>query len=252
MNGFAPRARLLGALLALALLHVADSRPAFAERPVRRPIFGPSKATPPKPDAAKGVAPAAPEPAPAPAPGTGSFHTRRRSAGAKQRPSAADPQDATVDGEAPPPPAAVVQTLEDGDAKFYVVDHGATWSMHAENVTAESIFRAWHEVGGPEVNSKVKLDYPFTLSLHRVDIERIVERILDGYGHTLHFDADGRLDSVRVYSPEPARSFKTPRLVESLATWREIETSVATLPAADPSVDPVAAPAPVAATAPAP
>jgi len=239
MKVLEPRVSLVGALLALLTLLLMLPPQALAERPVRRTtIFGGAK--PPR-DLKSGPPPVATEPAPPDDKG-GSFRTRRRSA--KPPGGVADQQGQTTDGEAPLPSAPVVQTLEDGDAKFYVVDHGATWSIHAENVTVEAIFRAWHEVGGPEVNSKVKLDYPFTLSLHRVEMERVVERMLDGYGHTLHFDANGRLDSVRVYSPEPARVFKTPRLVESLATWREVETSVATLPVADSLPVPASAPAP--------
>lgn len=157
-------------------------------------------------------------------------------AGATGRATAALAQE---EGAAPAAPVAdtslssgdvVVQSLGGGDAKIQLVDHGDTWSMHAENVMAQDIFRLWHEAGGPEVVMKTPLDYPFTLSVHRQDTERIVERILEGWGRTLHYDAKGRLVLVRSYSPKPARIFKTPRLVESLGTWRQEETSKAPRP----------------------
>lgn len=128
------------------------------------------------------------------------------------------------------PQAPVVQSFGEGSQTLYLVDHGDTWSMHAEELPAEAIFKGWQEAGGPEIVSKVVLDFPFTLSMHRVTTERIVGRILEGYGYTLHYDARGRLERVRVYSPQPARMFKTPRLVESLGSWRQVETPA---PAAD-------------------
>jgi hypothetical protein len=128
------------------------------------------------------------------------------------------------------PPEVEVLTLGNGDQKVQLVDHGDCWSMHAENVMAMNIFAAWREVGGPEVIMKSPLDYPYTLSVHRVPTERLVARILEGYGHTLHYGPDGRLAQVRVYSPEPARLYKTPRLVESLGTWRQVETAKPTHP----------------------
>lgn len=121
------------------------------------------------------------------------------------------------------PPPVEVQTLGNGDQKIHLVDHGDSWSLHAESVMAMNIFEAWHEAGGPELVMKTPLDYPYTLSVHRQSTERIVERILEGYGHTLHYGPDGRLVLVRAYSPKPARLFKTPRLVESLGTWRQVE-----------------------------
>lgn len=124
----------------------------------------------------------------------------------------------------------VVQSLGSGDAKIQLVDHGDSWSMHVENVLAQDIFHLWHEAGGPEVVMKTPLDFPFTFSVHRMSTERIVERILEGWGRTLHFDAKGRLELVRIYSPRPARLFKTPRLVESLGTWRQVEAAKATHP----------------------
>lgn len=124
----------------------------------------------------------------------------------------------------------VVETLGGGDAKIHLVDHGDCWSMHAENVLAQDIFRLWHEAGGPAVEMKTPLDFPFTMSVHRMSTERIVDRILEGWGRTLHFDAKGRLELVRTYSPKPARLFKTPRLVESLGTWRQVETAKPTHP----------------------
>jgi hypothetical protein len=120
-----------------------------------------------------------------------------------------------------------IQTIGADDTKIELVDHGDTWSMHAENVNAIAILRGWHEAGGPDVATKFDLDYPFTLSVHHLTPELIVERILDGRGYTLHYSPGGRLVLVRVYSPRPMTGYKTPRLVESLAAWRETETPAA-------------------------
>jgi hypothetical protein len=121
--------------------------------------------------------------------------------------------------------AAVVQTVGEGDRRIYVVRHGDTWSMHAENVTAENILLSWQEAGGPKVEMKSALDYLFTLSVHRLPTERIVARILEGYGYTLHYDAAGKLVMVRIYSPKPSRYPASQRLVESLGTWMQVETA---------------------------
>ena len=121
-------------------------------------------------------------------------------------------------------PAPEIHTLGAEDQRVFVVDHGGTWSMHAESVVAGSLFVSWHEAGGPDVLAKVVLDYPYTLSLHRVTAERILERMLEGWSYTLHYDAGGHLERVRVYSAEPQRIFKTPRLTESLADWKKQET----------------------------
>lgn len=128
------------------------------------------------------------------------------------------------------PAAPAVQILGSGDQRIQVVDHDGSWSMHAENVMAETIFELWHEVGGPVVERKTPLDFPFTLSVHLETTERIVARILDGYGYTLHFNEQGLLELVRSYSPKPGRIFKTPRLVQSQGTWRQVESGKATLP----------------------
>jgi len=136
---------------------------------------------------------------------------------------------------------APIRTLGPDDQRLYVVDHGDTWSMHAESVVASVLFQSWHEAGGPEVLSKAALDYPFTLSLHRVKTERIIERILEGWSYTLHYDGSGRLELIRVYSPEPSRNFKTPRLVESLAAWKQLE--VPPPPASPPQPEANVAPA---------
>lgn len=134
--------------------------------------------------------------------------------------------------------APVVQTLGDGDQKLYVVNHDGTWSMHVENLITGDLVRLWREVGGPHVVAKTVLDRPYTLSVHKLPPERIFERLLDGFDYTLHYDAAGRLERVRVYSLDPssASTFKTPRLVESLGSWRELET------AASPASTPPAAP----------
>jgi len=141
---------------------------------------------------------------------------------------------------ADPATAAKVQTLGDGDQKLFLVDHHGTWSMHAENVTTEQIFRLWSENGGPQITTKSLLDRPYTLSVHRLEPERIVERVLEGYSYTLHYDADARLERVRVYSLSPTAMFKTPRLVETLGKWKEVETAA---PAAAPEPVPVEVPA---------
>ncbi len=135
----------------------------------------------------------------------------------QEAPEAAAPVDAAK------PSGPPVQTLGPDDQRLYLVDHGGTWSMHAESVVAGSLLHSWHEAGGPLVTSKVILDYPFTLSVHRTSGERILEHILEGWSYTLHYDAKGRLEAVRVYSPEPQRMFKTPRLTESFSAWRLIE-----------------------------
>jgi hypothetical protein len=121
-----------------------------------------------------------------------------------------------------------VQALGEGTERLHLVRHdGGLWSMHAESLVTDTLFRLWREAGGPEVIAKVIVDRPNTLSLHRVRTERLLERLLDGYGYTLHYDADGRLAQVRVYSPEPASPYKNPRLTESLGTWRDVETAAA-------------------------
>ena len=146
-------------------------------------------------------------------------------------------QDAAVD-------QPVVQTLGDGDQKLYVVNHDGTWSMHVESLITEELVRLWQEVGGPQVVAKTPLERPYTLSVHKLPAERIFERLLDGFDYTLHYDARGRLERVRVYSLDPssASTFKTPRLVEGLGGWREVETAGAS-PAVSPAGTATASPA---------
>jgi hypothetical protein len=135
----------------------------------------------------------------------------------------------SADAQAQAPPATPRQYIQvhgEGDQTVYVVDHGDTWSMHAENVLADNVFSAWAASGGPRSSSKTPLDHPFTLSVHRLAPERIVERLLDGYGYTLHYDAEGRLATVRVYSAEPTRMYKTPRLTQTRARWSQTETAL--------------------------
>lgn len=118
-----------------------------------------------------------------------------------------------------------------GEQKLYVVRRGGLWSLHAENLSVGALMTLWREAGGPEVSSKLPIENPTMLSVHDLAAERIVERLLDGYGYTLHYDAGGRLAQVRVYSPSPSLAMKTPRLVETLGQWREREAPRAEAPA---------------------
>lgn len=121
---------------------------------------------------------------------------------------------------------ASIQVLGEGDQTLYVVDHGGTWSMHADNLRADLIFQLWRTVGGPRAASKNALDHAFTMSLHRVEPERIVERILEGFNYTLHYTAAGRLDAVHVLSAQASRMYKTPRLIEGRSRWSEAEMAL--------------------------
>lgn len=147
---------------------------------------------------------------------------------------AADPEVPAASAAAPAEYGAaeegIVTTLGSSDQKVHVVVRGGLWSMHAETVLVQNILKSWHEAGGPEVVMKNPVDHAYTLSVHRVTTERLVERLLEGYGYTLHYAADGTLETVRVYSPEPGYPFKNPRVVESFGTWRQVETAQATLP----------------------
>lgn len=129
------------------------------------------------------------------------------------------------------PPHETVQELGDGDQRLYLVDHHGTWSMHAQNITTATLLNLWRGAGGPEVVTKLGVNRPFTLSVHRLSAERILERLLEGYNYTLHYEASGRLRLVRVYSPESTEAFRVPRLVESLGAWREAETAPPPAPA---------------------
>lgn len=120
--------------------------------------------------------------------------------------------------------APVIQTIGEGEQRLFVVNLNGTWSMHAENLPTNQLFDLWEEAGGPTMVTKTLVDRPYTISVHGLSPERIVDRLLVGYGYTLHYDGQGRLDLVRVYSPVPSQLFKTPRLVESLGKWREAET----------------------------
>ncbi|MFN2427882.1 MAG: hypothetical protein ABR587_15705 [Candidatus Binatia bacterium] len=144
---------------------------------------------------------------------------------------AADPSN---DALADPSAGTGVRTLGEGDQKLFLVDHDGTWSMHAQNVVTDQLLRLWSEAGGPVVFAKTFLDRPYTISVHRLEPERILDRLLEGYSYTLHYDGDGRLESVRVYSLSATAMFKTPRLVESLGSWRDVETAAPDSPAAAP------------------
>ncbi len=141
---------------------------------------------------------------------------------------AAAPEDEAAAETPPAGPAVEVLSFGEGSTTTWIVRHGDEWSMHAESVSASAIFEAWHQAGGPAMASKVSMDYPFTLSVHRMTTERLVARIVEGYGYTLHYDAAGRMELVRVYSQRPSFQYKTARLVESLATWKQVETAVPT------------------------
>ncbi|HYC53922.1 MAG TPA: hypothetical protein VEL28_03190 [Candidatus Binatia bacterium] len=125
-------------------------------------------------------------------------------------------------GEVQSGAASPIKVLGDGSVVLYLVDHSPLWSMHAEGVPADAIFRLWRGAGGPEVLSKQLIDHPFTMSVHRLSAERIVARILEGFNYTLQY-RDGRLSSVHVISAHPTRMYKTPRLVEARSKWTETE-----------------------------
>lgn len=147
-------------------------------------------------------------------------HTDRRAAKpAIEAESAGDGGTAAAEGADRP----AIQTIGE-DLKIHVVDHDGKWSMHAENVGTNEIVRLWHIAGGPEVTTKVLVDRPFTLSVHALSTEAILERLYEGYGFTMHYDDAGRLDTVRVYSMSGASAYKTPRLTETLSRWKEIES----------------------------
>lgn len=166
--------------------------------PAARPVAPPDTATQPAP-AGDAAAPDAAVDAPA---------------GAAEADAAA-----TAEDEGPE-----IQTIGEEGMRAHFVDHDGPWSLHAEALPTEYLFRLWHEIGGPEVVSRTPIDRVYTISVHREPTERILERMLDGYGYTLHYDGEGRLELVRVYSPAPnAGEFKTPRLVESLSAWRDVE-----------------------------
>lgn len=131
-------------------------------------------------------------------------------------------QDVATDPDVDAAPG--IQTLGEGESTIYVVDHGDSWSMHVESVPTDQLLGLWQQAGGPEMVAKTIVDRPYTLSVHRLSAERILERLFDGFDYTLHYDGSGRLVRVRVYSLDPAAVFKTPRLVESLREWTEKET----------------------------
>ncbi len=150
-------------------------------------------------------------------------------------PVAANPTAAGDSAGVPAAPAAAtgaaaarasIQVLGEGDQTLYVVDHGGTWSMHADNLRADLIFQLWRTVGGPRAASKNALDHPFTMSLHRVTPERIVERILEGFNYTLHYTPAGRLDAVHVLSAQASRMYKIPRLIEGRSRWSDAEMAI--------------------------
>lgn len=150
--------------------------------------------------------------------------------GARQEPAHGSHDDATqrIEEEARESSArARLQTLGEGAEQIYVVDHTDSWSFHVENVTAAAIFKLWKGIGGPALASKELMDFPFTMSVHRMAAERVIDRILDGYNYTLHYEG-GRLAQVHVLGSVPTRSYKTPRLVESRARWTDAEMTLLT------------------------
>lgn len=156
---------------------------------------------------------------------------------AQEGAAAAVPAGPSGPADAQAGPGDEVQVVGDGDQRLFLVRHDDSWSMHAENLQAQALFEHWHQVGGPRVEAKNILDYPFTLSVHHLPAERIVERVLEGFGFTLHYDAGGRLDVVRVYSAEATRMYKTPRLTESLSSWRQVEEPASAASAAPAGAD---------------
>lgn len=120
-----------------------------------------------------------------------------------------------------------VKALGEGAEQLYAVEHAGWWSLHVENVPAAAIFALWHAVGGPSVASRQVLDFPFTMSVHRMTAQRIVARILDGYNYTLLYES-GRLAEVHVVGAIPSRAYKTPRLVESRTQWTNTEIMLLT------------------------
>lgn len=137
---------------------------------------------------------------------------------------AADAADVPDEAPVEVPAGPSIETLGNGVSTIHVVDHGDSWSMHVESIPTDQLLGLWQQAGGPEMVAKTVVDRPYTLSVHRLSAERILERLFDGYDYTLHYDRAGRLVRVRVYSLDPAAAFKTPRLVESLRDWNEKET----------------------------
>jgi hypothetical protein len=143
-----------------------------------------------------------------------------REAGAQAAPAAAPVAPGAASAAAPE-----IRILGEADQKLHLVDHGGgKWSMHAENIASTNLLRLWQEAGGPEFDTKASIDRQYTLSFHKLSSERVIDRLLEGFNYTLHYDK-GRLTRVRVYSPQQSFVFKTARLVESLGKWREAETS---------------------------
>lgn len=194
-------------LLALALALPATAPAAERGRQTRKPSH-------PRANAQPDAAPPAAMPGGAP---SGNAHEQ-------------EPEDSAAPAEEAGPE---IETIGEEGMRAHFVEHAGPWSLHAENLPTDYLFRLWHDVGGPEVVSREPIDRAYTISVHRESAERILGRLLDGYSYTLHYDAAGKLEMVRVYSPAPnAGEFKTPRLVESLSAWRDVELAPTAGPAA--------------------
>lgn len=115
-----------------------------------------------------------------------------------------------------------ILTFGEGTETFYVVDHDDRISIYAEGVQVRTILENLAEIGGPTFSSRDPLSRPVTVTMHRVPLETVLRRILDGFSFSYHYKG-GRLDHVNVLQLVEGRHYKLPPALESRSQWERIE-----------------------------
>ena len=116
-----------------------------------------------------------------------------------------------------------IKTFADGLNSMDVVDYGSRISLFVESTSASFVLESLRDnMAGPTFTSLEPLSRPVTLAVHRMPIEDVLRRMLQGYNYTLAYH-DGRISHVRVLHMIPGRNYKTPRAVETRSQWQRIE-----------------------------
>jgi hypothetical protein len=102
--------------------------------------------------------------------------------------------------------------------QFWLVRHGARLSIWADHMPADKLLTELQSIGGPKFSVKEPLTRPVTLSLHRVTIEDLLRKVLDGYNFALYYER-GHLAHVNVLLMMPGRSYKVASPIESRVSW---------------------------------
>ena len=115
-----------------------------------------------------------------------------------------------------------IETLTRGAFSIDVVRRDELWSIYVDEVTVSDVLDLLQRVDGPTYSARNPLTRAVRLSLHRVPIEEIIEKLFLGQSYSLHYEGSC-LSHVRVLHEVPGFIYSVPRASESRGRWEEVE-----------------------------